>query len=199
MPALVKAFKNPDDKIRLAALRQASSLLQKPVGDISLVVPGLISLMRDPNPQIRFGAATLAGVVRPPRLELLPALVNLAQAQQGEFSIDSSLILQAVIHALGKLGDKSNSAVPTLTQLLAHPNPTIRERAALALWRIEHDLNRVLPALTALLRDGDICARQLGAAALLQISRDTDLEPELVAEITSILTPTNHPQQTANP
>src|SRR5436309_303243 len=55
---------------------------------------------------------------------------------------------------------EANAAVPQLTKLLADPLPSVRRRAAVALWKIDGQTKPAIAALTAAVRDVDAGQRR---------------------------------------
>lgn len=87
------------------------------------------------------------------------------------------LVREDAIEALGKA--KAKSALPRLEKLLDDPEPAIRRRAAIALWRIDGRAKPALSALIEILKD----AKQPGRLDALRTLTEIDVSGEFVGPL----------------
>src|SRR4051812_31570063 len=94
-------------------------------------------------------AAAVTGRADAPAKADPAALPLLRQLKEGDAATRADAAL-----APGRLGPKAGAAAPALAAALKAAAPTVRGRAAVALWRVDRPLKPVLPALLAARRDG---------------------------------------------
>jgi hypothetical protein len=85
---------------------------------------------------------------------------------------NSSAVLQAVSSALGRIGKPAKSAIPSLIQLLDHPDPETRNTSAFALGNIGLEPKVVVPRLIDKLDDPDMDVKASAAFSLTKFGVD---------------------------
>jgi len=135
VPQLITALNDPKIEVRLVAVR-AISILGPKAGD---AVPALIKACDDPQPEVQMEAVLALDRMGGRRKEAVPALITLLSANPDRASWASARVKEAAVLILGNIGPDAKAALPRLTQLLSDPYPRLRQRSALALWRISQD------------------------------------------------------------
>ncbi len=194
VPALIKAFDDNSEEVRLAALSVISALRAQTGPYADQLLPALIKLLPDPSPEVRFlamiGLAGYGPKASPAVAQLVNALLDSDMGTQGEIV---NLRGKAAF-VLGRIGPAAQSAVPELTKLLMDRDGFTRGQAVVALWRIRHDTNLVKSTLTAMFEEADPATRHAAALALLRIGAEAELGPELKARFAAVQPrPANRP------
>jgi HEAT repeat protein len=93
-------------------------------------VPAVITLLKDPERDVRNSAAGIAEKIGPPAAPAVPALVH---------NLDSEDTYERLwaAQALGAIGPGARAAVPQLNRLLKDPSSEVQAKAAHALKQIE--------------------------------------------------------------
>jgi HEAT repeat protein len=126
----------------------------------------MIKLLDDPDPVVQLESIKGLENAGPVRIQAVPALVNLLnRSNQSDLNWGRARVQEAAILLLGKIGPDAKDAIPTLNRLLRDRNPRLRQRSAVALWRIDKDPS-VVGRLTAELAE----ARDYQSCAMLIIS-----------------------------
>ena len=128
-------------------------------------VPGMIEALRDPDAQVRVGAARALGQVGPGAVE---ALVPLGQALR---DADARVRFDAAV-ALGRIGPAAADGVPGLRRALSDPAGEVRVGAAMGLGGIGPAAREAMPALVQALREGNAVLRMSAASAIGGIGPD---------------------------
>jgi HEAT repeats len=159
---LVDALNDSDPTVRETAL----AVLPKTAFQAAL--DDVLKLVADPVRPVRTAAIQALVRLAPDREETIAALIealhDLSPAPAGrepQFSRGDAAL------ALGKLGPKAQTAIPELNRLLTDPDDDLREAAATALWKIEHNPS-VVPVLAERLeeaRDYQTCLRVMKTLA----------------------------------
>jgi HEAT repeat protein len=134
--------------------------------------PALVRGLADPDVQVRRNVALFldaaggawSNVPQPP-LNLEPFLNGLVSALQDE----DARVRQLAAQAIGEIGPKAVSAVPTLIALLADSDEGSRDNACLALGGIGPVAKDALPALRAALLDPSASVRRFAQRAIERI------------------------------
>ncbi len=116
------------------------------------------------------------GPANPSAMSSSAALTSIARS--GPATAPPGSIVTDLVKALGGIGP---AAIPSLTLLLQHPRPTMREHAAQALARMGPRGRAAIPALVGRLRDDSAPVRFAAVEALGQIR---PWDPEIVAALT---------------
>ena len=111
--------------------------------------------------------------------EVVPLLLEFLKEEDADFQSRSA-------YALGKIGPAAREAVPALTKILGHEDPSVRRDAARALWCIRKDVAGV-PVLTALLKEE---ARYLAEPAAQSLG---DMGPAAKASLPALREALSHP------
>ncbi len=110
------------------------------------------------------------------------------------------LVREEAIEVLAQAGPGVKQAVPALTRLLKDDSPTLRTRAALALWRIAGQSGPAVVALAANMRTANAVTRREALVTLAEIGADAapatpailelldDADPAVRNEATATLT-----------
>ena len=105
--------------VRLRAVRAAARLQD------STTVKDLLSLLRDPDREVRREAAFALGQI---------GHRSARGALEGLLAGDDVELVDLAIEALGKIGD--HASTPRVASYLGNPSPLLRGEAAVALWRL---------------------------------------------------------------
>jgi HEAT repeat protein len=186
LPALVRAMKDENPNVRLAAVRIIGNL-GPPAGQ---AVPALIAALQDPGRGVSTEAAIALGKVGPRAKEAVPDLFEaLKNPQMYEVSMkaleqigfDSKEAIPALIEALkhedlrtyavDRLLNIGPDAVPELIKALEGDYGQVREYAAYILGKMGPDARAAIPALTDALWDKDKRVRGTAQKALAEIQR----------------------------
>jgi HEAT repeat protein len=126
VPALVKALRDRDEAVKVAALQA----LRASKGEAREAIPELILLLGDPR--VRSQASLTLGSIGK---EALPALLKALDNEDDDYTRVGAAM------TLGHLGEDAEAAVPRL-EILARKDPSrkVRETAATALRRIRKEL-----------------------------------------------------------
>ena len=143
----LETLRDPD---RQLANRAATAL----GGFGSGAVPGLTLALQDPNLDVRRLACSTLSRIGRPAASAAPQLAVLLSDPQ---------MMAMAAHALTRIGPP---AVPYLAQALEHPQPRVREKAAVALGQLGSSARNASPGLERLLEDEDSEVRKHAAAAL---------------------------------
>jgi hypothetical protein len=136
------------------------------VGDES-VLPALIPLLRDANPEVRLAAITALGELRCPGA--VPPLCRIVQGQPS-----GTYDRAAAIDALAAI--RHSDALPCLIEVIeGQEHGRERRKAILAFAKIGH--SDAIPALTRLLRAGDEPGLRTCAARALRVLLQARAEP----------------------
>jgi HEAT repeat protein len=123
-------------------------------------VPSLIALLKSHQEYVVDQAERVLGKIGPAAKEAVPALIEEMKHRKNMF----------IIHALGEIG--SPEAVPTLTELLKDPDPSLRQSTAFALGQIGPGSKEAIPSLLEALKDKNDEVRTGAIMALKQIKVD---------------------------
>jgi len=105
-----------------------SEHFRQQAGDI---VPKLVALLRDDDPNVAHAATFALGVFRMRPDEVIPVLTNLAANEAAPLSVRGSAIF-----AVGKFGKTAGHVVPLLHTFTNNASAGIRGAASNALWQI---------------------------------------------------------------
>jgi HEAT repeat protein len=142
------------DADRQLANQAASALVHYGPG----AVPGLTLALQDSNPEVRqLACSTLSQIGRPAASAAPQLVVSLSDPQ----------IMAMAAYALTRIGPH---AVPYLAQALEHPQPRVREKAAVALGQLGPSARSAAPGLERLLEDEDPAVRKQGGTALRAVA-----------------------------
>jgi HEAT repeat protein len=147
MAAYALAAMPPDPKIRDALIRvlaQAShkeedsnvgfyavlGLRDHYTNDAPIVVPALRRALGGPHHNIQALAARALPSFGTHSYPAIPELISLTTGTDGYLAGHAA-------HALGDFGPIASNALPALGRLLTNAEPTVRRRAAVAMWRID--------------------------------------------------------------
>lgn len=120
------------------------------------VIPGLISAMRrDPEVEIRQGAAQTLGQIRPPLEKAVEALAAVLKEDKSE------QVRTTAATALGRMGKVARPSASALVAALRDKHPATRSAAAEAISLIDADPDDVIPGLIESLSDTDRNVRLL--------------------------------------
>lgn len=162
IPALVKAFHDPDDGVRFAAATSAATIAP----DSSSVRKGVLALVVNAK-EDRFERAKLARTAKEVNLPLadgVPALAD--QAKSSDL-----LVKKGAVEVLGLVRPATDQAVQTLITALSDESPDVRGLAAESLGDIGKGAQAALPSLDHLMKtDRDTTVRNFASAAYYRIS-----------------------------
>jgi HEAT repeat protein len=123
------AVTSDDVVVRREALRSLGKLRERASIDPQIVIPLLLTALKDPDPSVRDVAATYLGIVRDsPEREV----AGLIEALEDE---DAS-VRRAAAAALASYGEKAEAAVPALRKAAKDPDEDVQREAGRALVRI---------------------------------------------------------------
>jgi HEAT repeat protein len=134
----------------------------------SIVVPALISALRDSDPTVVQGALESLGEIGPSASRAVPMILPLLESPDPEIRAASAF-------AIGFLGDAPKGLIPSLQRLLDDKVPTVREWAADALGRLGTKAVAAKDALRPILCDPDPNVRLSAAAAYWKLGGDPEI------------------------
>jgi len=145
LPQLISALTDPDSRVRLVAVGAVGLMGAEAQAPVRAVVP----LTKDPDPEVQLTAAMTILRMGPVAAEAIPDLIPLLSDRtfwrfRGLF-----------VTSLGAFGPEAAKAVPELRTLLSNADPDLRERSAMALWRITGDTNMIKVLTSELERTTD--------------------------------------------
>jgi HEAT repeat protein len=156
IPALVPGLKDPDVRVRRASIDSLEML----GNEAEAAVPGLIGVLMDPDPFVRWSAARVLGKIGQAQAELVASgLIPLLS----DPDLDVRL---TVAESLRKLGPAAREAVPALTQVMRAGDAEIRVAAIASLEGLGPAGEPALPTLIEALRDPDPRVRKAAAGLL---------------------------------
>ncbi len=164
-PGLVEDLRDPDPRVRAAALREAA---RDPDVDPALVLGGA----RDPDREV--------GVIATAALATLHAQGRVGARELTALIAEPGLDARVRTNALNALGlTPSAEAAALLVELLARGTPD--ERAVAAILLVHQDLAIATPALIAALADADERVRGNALEALRARARGRDFGTDAAA------------------
>jgi hypothetical protein len=148
----------------------------------------LLRSLQDADPEIRLAGLGLLRRVGFTNAATICALTNAlglkdAEIESGDTSADELL----VVNALGRMGPSARDALPLLTRMLESTNACLRQRSALAVWRISRATNLVVSVLSAMLDEPEDHSMRLAAAALSQLPPEIQLSPGTLGKLAAVL------------
>ncbi|WP_377477339.1 MAG: HEAT repeat domain-containing protein [Microcoleus anatoxicus] len=176
IPALVKASKDSDVRVR----RRAAALLNNMTYGSSLVsseaknvMPQLISLLKDSDPDVRSSVAPFLGRISQETKTVIPQLIPLLK--------DSDAGVRSSVAEALTIGEETETVMPQLIPLLKDSDAGVRSRAASALGKIGAAAKSAVPQLVSLLKDSDAGVRSSAASALGKIGAEAkNVVPQLL-------------------
>jgi RNA polymerase sigma factor (sigma-70 family) len=124
----------------------AASLLGDMSPEARAALPTLTQALQDKDAGVRYAAAVAHWQLAAQADKVVPILVEALQGNNPDRSWHAAGLL-------GQLGPKSADATMALTEALKHENKSVRLAAALAHWRLVHEVAPVAPLLAELLQD----------------------------------------------
>ena len=122
-------------------------------------LPALITALQDPDPNLRWCAASVLGDMGEEAVVAIPALTQALQDSASQVRLYATL-------ALGNLGSPAKAAIPALVERLKDPDPYIRTYASFALRKMGVEAKVAVPALVQALQDPNGRVRLNAAYAL---------------------------------
>jgi len=140
-------------------------------------VPALLDGLRDPDPQVRVGAARGLGQIGPAARDAVGVLVAALNDSDPRVRFDVAM-------AIGRIGPTARDAIPGLGRALRDPAPEVRVGAAMGLGGMGSAAEEMVPGLVQALRDGNAALRITAADALGSIGAGArPAVPALVAAL----------------
>jgi HEAT repeat protein len=195
LPQLVRGLRDPNPKIRLAALDAIETI--GPDAATPEVIRGLVAALGDPYLFVRWQSARALGKMQPTDLpeEIVAGLVPLLKDEDLDVRLAAALALErvgppaagaipalaeatrcndpemrvAAIRALQGIGTASAAALPALIDAMGHEDPRVRRAAAELLGRLGPLARDAAPVLRRALRDEDPEVRRIASEALLAV------------------------------
>jgi HEAT repeat protein len=148
--ALADRVKDQDAEIRKLAV-----ITLAPFGArAKTAVPNLIGALHDPDVNVVFQAAITLGKIGPGAKEAVPALQEALEGKNQKEPEARTLLRQYAIESLGQIGPEARPVVPKLIELLKkEKKESVREKALIALGKIDPENQKVLAALGEAFRD----------------------------------------------
>ena len=112
-----------------------------------LAVPGLVDLLKSPDPRVRNLAASTFWGMGPKGRAAVPVLADALSDPDPDFRT-------RVAMALENMGPEARGAVPALIESLSDPHRPVRQAAVKALGSIGPDAKPAIPVLSRALRKG---------------------------------------------
>jgi HEAT repeats/NACHT domain len=153
-PALIKALKDKDSKVRFTAVQTLGNL----GNNSEPVLQALLSMLTNQDAQIRSKAGKVLGRLNKDSETVLQGLLALLTHQ-------NSHVRSTAAEVLGKLGNTSEPVLQGLLVLLIDANSHVRGIAAEALGKLGNTSEPVLQGLLVLLTDADANSHVRGIAA----------------------------------
>jgi hypothetical protein len=182
IPSLVSAFKDPDDRVRLTAIRALSSLPETLKSSQRDAVTAVTQLLKDSNLEVRYRAALLLARMGPDAAQAVPSLRILLRSETPGNG-DAARLQQVAAYTLGRIGSAAREVAGDLPPLLAHPSSNVRQEVIVCTWRITHDTNLLAGELRRMLDERSVIGANAALAAIRHIGREVTLDPSLIAEI----------------
>jgi hypothetical protein len=184
-PTLLRGLGEADPKMRIAGARGLERLGR----DAASASPALVRALEDPDRRVRLSAACALGRLDARAESAVPVLVRVLKEDQSRLDdrsratialarlgplarpalwilLDSLAGQEESAEALAEIGVPS---IPGLVELLTHPDPVVRRRAAGTLGRIGSAARSAVEVLTAALQDRDPQVRVEAVRALEEI------------------------------
>jgi HEAT repeat protein len=162
VPLLVEALADSNRFVRWAAARAFSKIGPDPKR-LGIVVPGLASLLRDPDVDVAKQAAMTLGSYGDAAAAAVPALAQTAALADPEVRVAS-------MNALGGFSPaKAAAAVPALIAALTDRDAEVRKTAAETLGKVGPRARDAVPPLRVALRDENANVRRAASDAILSI------------------------------
>ncbi len=194
IPALMQAVKDPNETVRLGALRSLGGMgnvaksiapqlipsLKDPSPKIQVqtawalrsmgespepILPVLIAKLKDPNPDIRSLSAETLGQLGQAAKPAVPALITALNDPNPQ---SDALARTKTAEALGQLGE-----IGELMTALQNKNPLVRWRAAYVLGKMGATAKVAIPALTIASQDPDEFVQRRAKEALKRLNNAT--------------------------
>jgi HEAT repeat protein len=157
VPALVKALKDEDARVRLEAAENLG-LIGPPAAD---AVPVLLKLAKqDADPLVRVVAARAVACIDPKNETAVPILVEALKDKAGK-------VRKSAAQSLGDLGPGARSAVAALIETAKDLDPTVSWAVIDALGQIGPDAETAVPTLVEALKDAGTCGAAVEALGQL--------------------------------
>lgn len=147
IPSAIALLKHHSPSVRAAAAVGLYGL-RKRFREAGMAIPALTETLRDPKPLIRVYAARALAEMGADASNAVPALAKVAaDPRVGSLASTTFLLRATAVTALGRIGPAAKDAIPALKTLLQEQTaePTLRGRAALAIWQIDGDVDSTLP------------------------------------------------------
>jgi hypothetical protein len=202
IPQANALLKHKSPSVRAAAAVGLFSL-RKRFREAGMAIPALTETLRDPMPLIRVYAARALAEMGADASNAVPALAKMAaDSRVGSLASTTFALRATAIVALERIGPVAKDAVPALKTLLQEQTaePTLRGRAALAIWRIDGDVDTTLPVfLQEMPRTGEINKggwiialgemgpRARAAIPQLEVELTQDKSPWILQSVTNAL------------
>jgi HEAT repeat protein len=197
LPAVSERLRDPDIRVRLAALDYLEILGE----EATPAAPAVIQALSDSNLFVRWAAARTLGRMGPVDLdESVPALAGLLKDPDTDVRLTSALVLErygpkaaaavpalaratntgdvevrvAALRALQPMREAARPAVPSIAAGLSHPDVRVRRTAAEVLGRIGPAAAGAEHALRSALGDDDAEVRRAASDALLNIISESE-------------------------
>jgi HEAT repeat protein len=163
VPALITALAGVRKSSRTKSSVELSSVATYALGRIGEpAVPALITVLRDPDADVRMSATFALSKIGPKAKAAVHALCELAKD-------GNDGVRQFAVAALGRIGPAAREAVPVLMARLTDPVGRIRFHAAGSLGAIGASAKEAVPALIGRLKDKEKDTRELATWALGRI------------------------------
>ncbi|MDJ0618918.1 MAG: HEAT repeat domain-containing protein [Calothrix sp. MO_192.B10] len=149
---LLKKNESSINKVRFQRYRAA-------LGQEQAAIEQLLQLLKDPNSDVRSGAAFALGEIKSEAA--IPGSIKLLEHEDPDVRNTAALALREI---------KSDAAIPELIKLLEHEDPDVRRDTAYVLEKIKSEA--AIPGLIQLLKDETSSVRITAASALGEIKSE---------------------------
>ncbi len=156
--ALTSAVSDPDYEVR----EEAAQSLGQIGADAKPSVSALEGMLADQHSSVRTTAALALHSIDAERRSYVPVLCAALQAGDGPVFLE-----------VARMGPAAEWAVPTLTSLLSHKQPSIQALAARTLGGIGAPATQALPALKQTARENNPAVRKAARDAIDRITSTT--------------------------
>ena len=124
------ALESEHPQVRCEAARALGKLYERAPLEASAVVPPLLELLADADPDVRQVAATYLGIIHEYPDAAIPALSEMLQDEDAEVRL-------AAARALGEFGPAAEPAMPALRRAQGDKDENVAREAGLAVVKLQ--------------------------------------------------------------
>jgi HEAT repeat protein len=145
LPYAAALLKHPSPSVRRFAVAGFRGLGDK-APEVRHYAQALVEALSDAQPDdVRINIMLSLGDMGSAASNAVPHLTRIATSTSTPANILNAR--EIAIRCLGQIGPIASNGLPVLHSLLKSPEPELRVRSAIAIWRIQGDTNAILPVL----------------------------------------------------